>query len=161
MSQPESVESGVVVTMHYTLRDPEGEVIDSSSGREPLSYLHGAKNIVPGLERALTGARVGENVKAEIPPEEAYGERQGQPQAIDRSAFPADAEIEPGMQVMAQTTDGQSLPLWIVKVGDDEVLVDANHPLAGVTLHFDVEITGLREASDEEKSAGHPERKSA
>ena len=156
MSQAEVVSEGTVVTMHYTLKDGQGEVIDTSSGKEPLAYLHGAKNIVPGLERQLDGKTVGDTVVAEVPPEEGYGERQGPPQPVDRSAFPADAELSPGMQVMAQGPDEKSFPLWIVKVEDDQVLVDANHPLAGVTLHFDVEITGLREASEEEKSHGHP-----
>jgi FKBP-type peptidyl-prolyl cis-trans isomerase SlyD len=156
MSAPEVVESGTVVTMHYTLKDPEGEILDTSSGREPLAYLHGASNIVPGLERQLTGKRVGDSVQAVVPPAEGYGERQGPPQPVERSAFPADAELEPGMQVMAQTKDGQAFPLWIVQVTGEEVLVDANHPLAGVTLHFDVEITSLRHASEEEKAHGHP-----
>ncbi len=156
MSEPDVVAGGTVVTMHYTLKDPEGEVIDSSSGRDPVAYLHGAQNIVPGLERKLTGKRVGDTLSAEIPPEEAYGERQGDPQPVERSAFPADSELAPGMRVVAQGKDGESFPLWIVDVSEDTVMVDPNHPLAGVTLHFDVEITGLREASEEEKSHGHP-----
>jgi FKBP-type peptidyl-prolyl cis-trans isomerase SlyD len=156
MSQPEIVADGTVVTMHYTLKDPQGEVLDSSSGREPLSYLHGASNIVPGLERQLAGKRVGDTVAAEVPPAEGYGERQGPPQPVERSAFPEGSELAPGMQVVAEGPDGKSFPLWIVEVTDDKVMVDANHPLAGVTLHFDVEITELRAASEQEKAHGHP-----
>lgn len=157
MAEPDVVASGTVVTMHYTLRDGEGEILDSSAGSEPLAYLHGADNIVPGLERQLTGKRVGDSFTAVVPPEEAFGEREGSPQPIDRSAFAGEGEIEPGMQVIAEGRDGQSFPLWIVEVGESEVLVDANHPLAGVTLHFDVEITGLRAASDDEKERGRPQ----
>lgn len=156
MSQAQVVEAGTVVIMHYTLKDPAGVVLDSSSGREPLAYLHGAKNIVPGLERQLAGKRAGDTVSAVVPPEEGYGERQGPPQAIERSAFPEGVELAAGMQVVAHGRDGQSFPLWIVEVADEQIVVDPNHPLAGVTLHFDVEITDVREASEGEKAHGHP-----
>ena len=156
MSESQAIADGTVVTMHYTLKDSEGQVLDTSSGREPLSYLHGASNIVPGLERQLAGKSVGDSFTAEVPSEEGYGERQGPPKQVDRSAFPEDAELAPGMQVMAQSEDGKSFPLWILDVSDDAVVVDTNHPLAGVTLHFDLEITGVRAATEEEKSHGHP-----
>lgn len=157
MSTTEVVTDGTVVTMHYTLKNPEGEVLDTSSGRDPLAYVHGANNIVPGLERQLNDKTVGDTIHAVVPPAEGYGERQGPgPQQVSRSAFPADAQLAPGMQVAARNEDGSTVPLWIVGVAEQEVLIDANHPLAGVTLHFDVEITGLRPATEEEKTHGHP-----
>lgn len=143
--------------MHYTLTTPEGQVIDSSAGGTPLTYLHGANNIVPGLEGKLTGHVVGDRIQAIVPPSEGYGERTGPgPQAVPRDRFPAGEELHAGMQILAQGPDGQPFPLWIAKVEQDNVYVDHNHPLAGVTLHFDVEVTGIRAATAEELAHGHP-----
>ncbi|MBJ95926.1 MAG: peptidylprolyl isomerase [Rickettsiales bacterium] len=142
---------------HYLLKNSEGEVLDSSDGADPLVYLHGAGNIVPGLEEELLGKTVGDKMSVIVPPEKAYGVRGGPgPQPVERSAFPADVELSAGMQFFAEAPDGSPLALWIVELSDDKVMVDANHPLAGVTLHFDVEITGLRDATDEEREHGHP-----
>ena len=150
------VTTGKVVLFHYTLRDEDGDEIDSSEGAEPLPYLHGAGNIVPGLERQMTGRKVGDSFQAVVPPEEGYGRREGQPQQVPRAAFPDDAEIEEGMQFMAQSEDGEMIPLWVAAIEEDFVFVDPNHPLAGVTLHFAVEIVGIRDATDEERGHGHP-----
>lgn len=145
-----------VVSIHYTLRDDDGDVIDSSSGGEPLEYLHGAGNIVPGLERQLAGKRIGDKLTAVVKPEDGYGVPQGPgPQAVPRASFPEDVELEEGLQFFAGGPDGD-IPLWVVAVEDDVVLVDANHPLAGVTLHFEVEVVGLRDATADEKEHGHP-----
>lgn len=152
-----AVAEGKVVSIHYTLRDDEGSVLDSSQGGPPMMYLHGAENIVPGLEKQLTGQSVGDKVEAVVPPAEGYGERRGPgPQQVPRSAFPEDADLEVGMQVMAQGASGDPIALWLVGLAEDHVLVDTNHPLAGVTLHFEVEITGVRAASEEELEHGHP-----
>lgn len=146
-----------VVSIHYTLRDDDGDEIDSSVGDEPLTYLHGASNIVPGLERQLAGKQVGDMVKAVVPPEEGYGVAEGPgPQRVPRDAFPKDAELEPGTQFFARGPNGDAMPLWVVEVTDEGVMVDANHPLAGVTLHFEVEIVEVRDATAEEKAHGHP-----
>ena len=157
MSQTDVVADGQVVSMHYTLKNDAGEVLDSSQGREPLAYLHGAHNIVPGLEKQLAGKAVGDSVDAVVPAAEGYGEKDGPgPQPVRKTAFPDGAELSPGMQLLAQGPDGGAIPLWVVEVRDDDVLVDTNHPLAGETLHFAVEIVGLRAASPEEVDHGHP-----
>ena len=151
-----AITDGLVVSIHYSLKDDEGDLIDSSEG-EPLSYLHGAGNIVPGLERQLTGKAVGDKVHAVVAPEDGYGERTGpEPQAVPRDQFPAGADIEEGMQIMARGPNGKSFPLWVVAVNKDSVTLDHNHPLAGVTLHFDVEVTEIRDATAQERQHGHP-----
>lgn len=152
-----TVRDGKVVSVHYTLRNPAGKVIDSSDGEEPMSYLHGASNIVPGLERQLAGKSIGDKVKAVVPPEEGYGERVGgAPQVVPRNAFPADAELEEGMPFAVEGPQGQVVELWISRIEGDQIYVDRNHPLAGVALHFDVEILEIRDASRDEIAHGHP-----
>lgn len=156
MATAETVTTGKVVSLHYTLTDDDGRVLDSSSGGDPLHYLHGADNIVPGLEQQLSGKAVGDSLKAVVPPELGYGERIGAPRPVPREAFPEDIELEEGMQIVAQGPDGDVIPLWIVGVDDQEVLVDRNHPLAGVTLHFDVKVMAVRDATAAELAHGHP-----
>jgi FKBP-type peptidyl-prolyl cis-trans isomerase SlyD len=154
---PETIADNVVVTIEYTLKNSAGEVLDSSVGDEPLTYLHGHQNIVPGLEGALAGKKAGDAVSVAVPPEEGYGVRDpGGLRQIERDAFPADAELEPGSQFTAELEDDEVVPLWIVAVDDDFVHVDMNHPLAGETLHFEVKILELREALANELAHGHP-----
>ncbi len=144
-----------VVTIHYTLRNDAGEVLDSSDGGDPLAYLHGADNIVPGLERQLEGRKVGDKLQAKVAPADGYGEKTpGGPKAIPKSAF-AGMEVAPGMTFMVEDDDGDHMPLRVVGVAGDEVLVDMDHPLAGETLHFDVEVLEVRDATAEELSHGH------
>jgi FKBP-type peptidyl-prolyl cis-trans isomerase SlyD len=144
-----------VATFHYTLTDDAGAVIDSSAGREPLAYLHGAGNIVPGLERALTGRTVGDSFTVDVVPEEGYGVRhEGLIQVVPRSAFQGVDTLEVGMQFQANSNQGP-MSVVIAAITGDEVTVDGNHPLAGQTLHFAVEITEVRDASDEEAEHGH------
>jgi FKBP-type peptidyl-prolyl cis-trans isomerase SlyD len=155
MPDTSSVQDGLVVSIEYTLKDDGGQVLDASEGN-PLLYLHGHDNIVPGLEQELTGKNIGDKVDVSVPPKLGYGERVGPgPQAIDRSSFPADAPLHPGINFLIETDDGH-MPLWITEVKEDVVMVDANHPLAGVTLNFSVEIVAIREASAEEIAHGHP-----
>lgn len=144
-----------VVSIHYTLTDESGTTIDSSRGGEPLEYLHGAGNIVPGLEQALAGKEAGDHLNVDVPPAEAYGDRQeGLLQAVPISAFQGAGEVQPGMRFRAEGPDGSRI-ITVAKVEDDQVTVDANHPLAGVTLSFDVEVVEVRNAKAEEIEHGH------
>ncbi len=146
----------VVVSMHYTLTNNDGQVLDSSEGADPLVYLHGAGNIIPGLEKALTGKPAGASVQAKISPAEAYGEVQPQlVETVPVAAFQGVDKIEPGMAFQAQGSDGNVRRIVVTEVSGEEVTVDGNHPLAGVELNFDVQVTDVREASDEEISHGH------
>lgn len=150
-----TVQDGRVVLFHYVLTNDEGEVLDRS-GDAPMAYLHGYGNIVSGLEAALLGRSVGDKLRADVAPADAYGEVDADAyQSVHRSEFPRDMEIEVGMPVRAQGSDGRVAVLWITKIQGAQVTLTTNHPLAGVNLHFDVEITGIREASDEERTHGH------
>jgi len=147
----------MIVTINYALRNDAGDMLDTSAGGEPLSYLHGAGNIVPGLERELSGKNVGDKVSAVVAPADGYGERTGPgPQPIPRAQFPDDADLEEGMQILARGPSGQSFVLWVVGLDEQSVFVDHNHPLAGETLHFEVEVVGVRAATAEELEHQHP-----
>jgi FKBP-type peptidyl-prolyl cis-trans isomerase SlyD len=144
-----------VVSINYVLTDNTNNVIDSSEGGEPLAYLHGANNIIPGLENALTGKAAGDKLKVTVPPEDAYGLREEEMiQLIPRERFEPGVEIEVGMQFQTPTEDGVSV-VTVTQVDGDNVTIDANHPLAGVTLIFSVEVMDVRDASAEELSHGH------
>ena len=145
-----------VVTFHYEVADNEsGEVIDSSAGGQPLTYLHGAQNIIPGLEQALEGKAVGDELEVTIEAADAYGERSDdRVQRVPHEAFAEIEKVEPGMTVTAQTESGP-INLVVTEVDDDAVTVDANHPLAGKALKFNVTVEAVREASDEEVEHGH------
>ncbi|WP_019627288.1 peptidylprolyl isomerase [Thioalkalivibrio sp. ALJT] len=149
------VAQNAVVAIHYTLTNDAGEKIDSSEGREPLAYLHGNGQIVPGLEKELEGKAAGDKVQARVSPEEGYGEKiDAMVQEIPMEAFQGVESVEPGMQFQAQTENGP-LTVTVTKVEGDTATVDGNHPLAGETLNFDVEIVEVREASAEELDHGH------
>ncbi len=148
-------ESGTVVSLHYTLTDDSGEVLDSSRGGEPFAYLHGHGNIVPGLEKALEGQEAGHQAQVRVEPEEGYGEHQ--PQAVinvPRDQFPEGEAIEVGMRVHGEGPGGV-MTFTVVSMGVEHIQLDANHPLAGKHLNFDVEILDVREATAEEKDHGH------
>ena len=146
----------LVVSMHYILTNNEGQVVDSSEGAEPLAYLHGAGTIIPGLENALVGQVEGDKVQVQVAPADAYGEiRPEMIQVVPRAAFQAVDSIEPGMAFQAQGPDGATQQIMVREVDGDNITIDANHPLAGVELNFDVEIVGVREASQEEITHGH------
>ncbi|RKQ97085.1 FKBP-type peptidyl prolyl cis-trans isomerase /apo-metallochaperone SlyD [Kushneria sinocarnis] len=149
------IADNTVVAFHYTLTNDAGEVLDSSEGREPLTYLHGSGNIIPGLEKELAGHNSGDQVKARVEPSEGYGEVQPSlVQDVPRDAFQGVEDIQPGMQFQAQT-EGGPLLVTVTKVEGDTVTVDGNHPLAGETLNFDVNVQEVREASSEEVEHGH------
>lgn len=144
-----------VVAIDYTLTDSAGQVLDTSKGRESLSYLHGQGHIIPGLEAALAGKVAGDELKVSIPPEQAYGLRDDRMvQNVPSSAFSGVAQIQPGMQFQANTPGGPRI-VTVVGIEGDEVKIDANHPLAGVTLNFDVKIMNVRQATADELSHGH------
>ena len=145
-----------VVSLSYTLRDDGGEVIDQSEDGSPLLYLHGGQNIVPGLEEQLEGVAQGETVKATVSPEKGYGPRIGESQEVPRNLFPADAELVAGMQVIAHDDEGRQIPFFITAITEETITVDPNHPLAGETLHFEVTVDSVRDASEEEITHGHP-----
>jgi FKBP-type peptidyl-prolyl cis-trans isomerase SlyD len=148
---------GKVVTVHYKLSTPGGELlVDTSADEEPMSYLHGAENIVPGLERQLAGRQVGETLTAIVTPDEGYGERDDEAvQELPREAFPDDMQLEEGMQLTAEDDEGNLTPLYVREIFEDHVVVDMNHPLAGQTLHYEVTVVGIRDATEEERAHGH------
>jgi FKBP-type peptidyl-prolyl cis-trans isomerase SlyD len=146
----------LIVSMHYKLTDNDGNVIDSSEGAEPLVYLHGSGQIIPGLENALTGKTEGSSLQVEIEPAEGYGEVNPELlHTVKKEVFQGVDTIEPGMQFEAQTPEGGMQHIVVKNIDGDEVTIDANHPLAGVALNFDVEIVGVRAATEEELSHGH------
>lgn len=144
-----------VVSMHYTLTNNKGEVLDSSAGGDPLTYLHGSGNIIPGLEKALTGKQAGDKLKVTVEPTEGYGVHDpALVQQVPKRAFQGVPNIEPGMSFHAQSSQGP-MRVTVTAVQGDMVTVDGNHPLAGETLNFEVEITEVRKATLEEISHGH------
>lgn len=144
-----------VVTIHYTLTNDAGEVLDTSREREPLSYLEGAQNIISGLEQALNDQEAGAQLKVSVEAKDAYGEvREELIQPVPRSAFEGVERIEPGMQFQAQTPGGPQV-VRVITVEEETVTIDANHPLAGQNLHFEVEVVSTREPTEEENSHGH------
>lgn len=151
-----NIEGKCVVSIHYTLTNGAGEQMDSSSGGDPLKYLHGASNIVPGLEAALNGKAAGDNLKVVVKPEDAYGEvNPSLIQKVPRAAFEGVEDIRPGMQFQAQGPDGQVQLITVVEIEGEEVTVNGNHPLAGEELHFDVTVEDVRAATEEEVAHGH------
>lgn len=149
------ISENAAVLFHYTLTDENGTQLDSSKGKDPLAYLHGHNNIIPGLENAMEGKQAGDVMVVTIEPADAYGERQEQMvQEVPRKSFQAD-DIKVGMRFEAQSPNGGSLSVVITEVTDETVTVDGNHPLAGKALTFDVRIDSVREASEEELTHGH------
>jgi len=151
------IENNKVASLSYTLKNAQGELLDKADAQQPFVYLHGANNIVVGLENRLAGKTTGDSVLAVVPPEEAYGVRDASlTQEIPRNMFENMDEtmLVAGAQFEAQTNAGREI-ITIVSVSDDVISIDANHPLAGETLHFDIEVLSIRDASAEEMSHGH------
>jgi FKBP-type peptidyl-prolyl cis-trans isomerase SlyD len=149
-----TIQNNSVVSFHYTVSDEDGVKLDSSEGKDPLTYLHGARNIIPGLEAALAGKQEGDDLNVTIPPEEAYGEHLDQlVESVPMSAFQG-ADVHIGMRFEAQSDQGP-ISVVVTHVEGDTVTVDGNHPLAGKSLNFDVSVQSIREASAEEIEHGH------
>jgi FKBP-type peptidyl-prolyl cis-trans isomerase SlyD len=149
------IEDKKVVSFHYELTNQEGEQLESSRDKEPMTYLHGTNNIIPGLEKAMVGKSAGDKFQITVEPAEAYGERkEANIQRISAKHFKNLRKLAPGQVVGLQTKQGP-VQVTVVKIGRFNVDVDANHPLAGQALTFDVEVTGVRDASEEETAHGH------
>jgi len=144
-----------VVSIHYTLKNDAGLVIDSSEGAEPLVYLHGAQNIIPGLERALEGKVADDALEVSIEAVDAYGEyNRDLTQVVSSNMFEGVDTLEEGMEFQAETAQGVQV-IRVVHVDGDNITIDGNHPLAGERLHFDVSVAEVREATEDELSHGH------
>jgi FKBP-type peptidyl-prolyl cis-trans isomerase SlyD len=144
-----------VVTIHYTLKDDSGTVLDSSAGGEPLVYIQGHGNLIAGLEKALEGKKSGHALAISIAPADGYGVRdEALIQRVPRRALQPSGEIRKGMQFQARTDNGMRM-FTVTAVVGDMVALDGNHPLADKTLHFDVQVVDVREASSEEMEHGH------
>jgi FKBP-type peptidyl-prolyl cis-trans isomerase SlyD len=155
MNEENSVRDGQVVSMEYTLR-VDDEVIDSSQGGEPLEFLAGHGNIIPGLESKMQGMKIGETQDVTVTPADAYGEYDAQAFLdVPRQEFPNDMKVEQGMELNVRDDDGQSRYARIESVAADSVQLNFNHPLAGKTLKFNVKVVGLREPTAEELEHGH------
>ena len=151
------VATGMVVGIYYTLKDSRGTVLDTNrKGGKPMPYLHGSGNILPGLERALEGKHKNDFVSVDLAPADGYGEKRADlVRALPRKSFPAELKLAPGQRLTGRDPDGRSRTILVMEVGEDEVKVDENHPLAGEALHFEVTIVGIREATEEERTHGH------
>ncbi len=150
------VEKGSVVAIDYRLHLGDGTIVDASAPDDPLTYLHGEGQIVPGLERALEGLSAGEAKQVVVPPEDGYGASDPEGvQEVPRASFPPDFRPQVGMELVAQGPHGEPVPFVIKDVKLETVVVDMNHPLAGKTLHFDVTVRDVRAASPEELEHGH------
>ncbi|MEE4638680.1 MAG: peptidylprolyl isomerase [Wenzhouxiangella sp.] len=148
------IKANTVVSIDYTLTGADGQIIDTSEGREPLVYLHGHGNIIPGLEKAIEGKTEGDELAVSVEPEEAYGPyREELIQDVPKSAFDGMEKVEPGMSFRAESSAGP-MTVTVREVGEDTVKVDGNHMLAGQVLNFKVAVKDVREATEAEKSEG-------
>ena len=151
-----TIAANKAVSIEYTLTNDDGDVIDSSAGGAPLVYLQGAGNIIPGLEKALDGKAVGEELTVTVEPEDAYGEYSAElVSTLSASMFEGVDQLEVGMQFHASAPDGQMQIVTIRDLDGDDVTVDGNHPLAGQRLTFQVKVVAVRDASEEEVAHGH------
>ena len=150
------ISSGSVVGIDYSLHLGDGKVIDASGPGEPMTYLHGEGQIVPGLESALEGLSVGDQKQVVIAPADGYGEHDPRGlQEVPRTAFPPGFEPQVGMELTAEGPNGEPVPFTVREVKPEAVVIDLNHPLAGKTLHFDVTVREVRQATEEEIAHGH------
>ncbi|MAP90656.1 peptidylprolyl isomerase [Candidatus Poribacteria bacterium] len=137
-----------VVSIHYTLKDVDGKLLDSSDESEPFTYLHGTGNIVVGLEKALSGKSAGDQLTVEVSPQEGYGEVDSKEiKTVDKSVFREVDSIQVGMTFNAQSADGSSKSIKVTAIEGDKITIDSNHPLAGITLHFEVQVISIRKAT--------------
>lgn len=155
MNQPLKVDDGQVVSMHYTLH-VDGRLIDTSADGEPLQFIQGMGQIIPGLEHQLYDMKVGETKQVTVAPQDGYGEVDAEAfMDVPRSAFPANIPVEQGIELELRDQAGHPVYARIDAVGEDSVRLDMNHPLAGKELHFEVTITALRPATEDEIAHGH------
>ncbi|MCP4997081.1 MAG: peptidylprolyl isomerase [Gammaproteobacteria bacterium] len=151
-----NIDNDCVVSIHYKLTDDEGTVIDSSEGQDPLNYLHGAQGIIPGLESALVGKEAGEALQVTVQPADGYGEINPEMvQQVPKEAFAGIDNLEAGMPLQADDGQGNIQHVMVKEVTEEGITIDANHPLAGKVLHFDVTIDNVRAATSEELDHGH------
>ncbi|MBQ9395745.1 MAG: peptidylprolyl isomerase [Proteobacteria bacterium] len=150
----DTVAQDTVPSIIFVLSDDKGEVLDLATRDNPMRYLHGHGAILRGLEKALEGRKVEERFHVDVPPEDGYGLREGEPQAVPKSLFPEGTMFRVGAGMTAKSEDGRPFPLWIVSIDDENVYVDGNHPLAGQTLHFDVQVLAVRKATQDELKDG-------
>ena len=151
-----TIQHDKVVTLHYHLTNREGEVIESSRGSEPLTYLHGTGIILSSLEHALTGLDVGATKIVELAPADAYGEHEAtKVETLPREVFEQVPNLEIGMLLEGQDPNGQTFTVHVTDIGEDTVVIDANHPLAGETLTFAIEVLAIRDATADELTHGH------
>ncbi len=149
------IENKRVVQIHYTLKDDQGEILDSSAGKSPLPYIHGVGALIPGLEKQLLGKQAGDKFTAVVAPADGYGEYdEEQVFEVPVSEFEGDDELELGMQIQLDTESGPAIAT-IVHMEEDVITLDLNHPLAGTTLNFEVEVIEVREATQQELDHGH------
>ena len=149
------VATNKAITIHYTLTNQAGDVVDSSRDGDPLAYIHGIGALVPGLEKELEGKSAGDSVAVTVQPDDGYGHKTSELiQSVAKEAFAFDGEIEVGMRFEAETDHGIEL-VEVIEVDDETVTIDANHPLAGEALNFDVNVMDVRDATDEELEHGH------
>lgn len=149
-----AIADGHVVTIHYRLTLDDGSIADQSFGGEPLVYLHGSQNIVPGLERQLLGKKVGDKVDAVVPANEGYGDYDpAAEQSVPKAQFPP--EVAVGMSFQTRGRNNQPMTVWVRMIKDDKVTITANHPMAGQKLNFTVEVLDVRRATADEKKHGH------
>lgn len=150
------IKNGKVVDLGYSLKNSEGEILDRADAKDPFTYLHGSHQIVPGLEVSLEGLKVGDKKQVVVAPEDGYGVEDPRLRLkVKKSQFPTDVPLEEGMQFQASVGNGESVVFTVQAIEDEEVHVDGNHPLAGETLHFDVEVLSIRDATPEELEHGH------
>lgn len=156
LAMTETIKDGKVVGLAYSLKDSKGVLVDKAESSEPFVYIHGGGQIVPGLENALVGLNIGAKKDITVSPEEGYGEVNPElTMTVKRSQFPGVENIHSGMQFQARGPDGHGMVFTVVNVVEDDVIIDGNHPMAGQTLHFSIEVLSVRDATEEEKSHGH------
>jgi len=159
MTSNDSISSGSVVSLVYTLRlDDADDVVDQTTNEEPFMYLHGSDSIIPGLEKELEGKKPGQTFSAVISPEDAYGEREEDALFdVDRKELPEEVEkiLVVGLELSVPDDDGEEVEAWVAHIDDEVVTIDFNHPFAGKTLRFEIEILEIREATPEEIAHGH------
>lgn len=151
------ITKGKVVSLAYCLKNEDGEVLDEGGRQDPFAYMHGMNQIVPGLERAIEGMKVGDKKSVAVDPKDGYGDYdQALLVQVQKSQFPPNLSLTPGMQFEGGAQDGSPIVFTVEKIDGDLVTVNGNHPLAGETLHFDIEVIEVRDATQEELSHGHP-----